>query len=533
MTEILLADLQARTVKGMLLPWNEASRPSNIGIIEFARGVLRIPRDPSVVTANIRHKREQPVGRATLLEDTDEGLVATFAIADTEEGDQLLLDISEGRMKRLSAEVKEIVRQGTKALSGALFGAAFVPEGAFDSAALYAELAEPVTTTEHTEDEFTDENGVKWRRVADIERTTETTESGTKTTTTTTAVEETESPTEGDEEEEETVPVPNTLEAAAAPRRRTTLRDVSEALAAKHFSGNSTLLASILAEEEYHSDDMLFAALNDIKSTYTGSVGVNIIQPQWINELWAGRRYQRKYIPLINNDTLTSYKVEGYEWVTKPEMAEWTGDKTNIHSNTPETAPYSATAKRYAGGHDIAREFRDWDVAPFWESYFAAMTDSYAKLTDDAALAALVAGATVVSAGSVPTDASKGVAALIDGALAVVEVGTPSFAIVGSGIYRDLLLTGKDHVAEFLSMSLGLEDGNLSGFRIIPSSAASLVGKVLVGAKSAATFRELPGSPIRTEALDQIKGGIDEALFGYALTYVENADGLAIVTAAS
>ena len=52
-------------------------------------------------------------------------------------------------------------------------------------------------------------------------------------------------------------------------------------------------------------------------------------------------------------------------------------------------------------------------------------------------------------------------------------------------------------------------------------------GKVIMGARPAISFYELGGgSPIRVEALDVAKGGIDSAVFGYVGTLVNRPGGI-------
>ena len=51
-------------------------------------------------------------------------------------------------------------------------------------------------------------------------------------------------------------------------------------------------------------------------------------------------------------------------------------------------------------------------------------------------------------------------------------------------------------------------------------------GSAIVGAKTAATFYELPGSPLRVEAEHLSHGGRDRALFGYTAHTLDNPDGL-------
>ncbi len=555
--ETLLANWEDRTVKGLLLPYGELSRTSNVGPVSFARGTLALPADPDVVGANRHHVREDPVGRAVALEDTDAGVVATFRIARTPEGDATLQAIHDKTLTKLSAEVRGLVRDAkdkTRALAGALFGAAFVTEGAFESAALYAELAE--STDVHMEDEYTDEAGITWRRVTDTSRevTTDTAPDGTVTTTATSTTTETvtEAPATGDTtnqggtvDPEETlaagaatVPatVPQTMLAGATPNQQTepvsnTIYQVAHALAA-YFGKGDTSLMEALAATSRNAGDLMFAALTDVK---VSGAGAAIIQPQWIGDVWAERSHVRKFAPLLAQAALTSFKVKGFKFTTKATGGDWAGDKTAVPSGSMATAEVSVDAARWAMGHDIAREFRDFDVPEFWVAYFQQGANSYSRWADTKALADVLAGATAVTAGAVPSGANPATVLLVDGALSVIatEEATPSWAVAGADVYRTLLLQERDDVIATLSLSLGLESGDLAGFRIIPSTSASLTGKVLVGAREAATFYELPGAPIRTEALDMVKGGIDTGMFGYAATVINNPAALALVAPAA
>ena len=49
---------------------------------------------------------------------------------------------------------------------------------------------------------------------------------------------------------------------------------------------------------------------------------------------------------------------------------------------------------------------------------------------------------------------------------------------------------------------------------------------MVAGTKAAGTFYELQGAPIRVEAIDIARGGIDEALFGYWATLLHDARGI-------
>jgi hypothetical protein len=113
----------------------------------------------------------------------------------------------------------------------------------------------------------------------------------------------------------------------------------------------------------------------------------------------------------------------------------------------------------------------------------------------------------------------------------VLEFAVPDFALIGADLYRQLALTTEVDKLAFLNASLGLEEGSLNGFRIVgaPASQTSLNGKVIVGASASTTLYELPGGPIRVEALDVAHGGIDAGLYGYYSLFTSDKRGVVSV----
>lgn len=512
-------DAEARTVRGLLLPWGEQSRVSGDGTapITFERGSVKVPQDVSVITANRHHDRYDPVGRATSVEDTDRGLVATFSIANTAEGDEFLEQYKTGTLRKLSGEFGQLVRNGAKAVSARLTGAGFVPEGAFASAALFAigdpveeePTEEPTEATEHQETETTDEAGNTVKRSEDT-----TVKQDGNTTTTTTVVVETIEPAEAPTGGEATVPnatVPSTLNASAHTEK----------------VDKATFLATVSAAVK---DPGMLASLSDVKISGAGAVGTGITVPEFVNEIWSGKRFERKVIPLISSGTLTALTTQGWRWTTAPEVDVWAGNKADIPSNAPKTEPVTWGLQRFAGGWDIAREFIDFGVTDVLDSFLRLAADSYAKKSDNYVLAQLLTGATVGTVGTTPDGVGEGMAKIVRGALRVIaNDATPSFALVAPDLYEDILFTKKDDTLAFLAMSLGLEEGSLESFKIVPHTGID-AGEVLVGDRQAAGAYELGGSPIRVNALDIARGGVDEALFGYIQTRIEYPTGLQLVT---
>jgi hypothetical protein len=514
---------EERTVRGLLLPWNEVSRTSASSTppISFKRGTVTVPSDVSVVSANRNHDRYDNVGRATAIEDTEQGLVATFSIARTEEGDEFLAQHKSGTLKKLSAEMKNIVRNGTDAVSARLTGAGFVPEGAFASAALFAlgdveeepvedeNTSTPKTTVEKTSEDFTDEDGV----------------THTRTTTVTTVI-------DGDTTTITTKEVITEPEALAEEDTTVTNPAVPGAIAgaSKTETKDKNAVFALLANAHREGDTTALMALQDIKISGANSLGDKIVQPEWVGEVWSGKQYQRKVIPLLQTTALTSLSTKGFRFTTKPTVSEWVGNKTDIPTSNAAVEEVTYGITRYAAGWDIAREWLDFNEWTLIDQFLRLAADDYARKSDNKVLSDMVAASTKGTVGSVPSGASPAVAKILRGALRVIAAdAAPSFALVAPDVYEEILFTKELDKLAFLGQGAGLEAGSFENFTYLPHNGLA-AGSVLVGAREAVTVAELPGAPIRVNALDIARGGIDEALFGYVQTRVEYPTGLQLVT---
>jgi hypothetical protein len=532
-TGTLYANAEDRIVSGLLLPYGEQGQ-TNIGKFSIEPGAVEIPADPDVVTLNVQHDHEEPVGRATELLDTPAGIVGTFRIANTPEGDTVLAEIASGTRSKLSAEVKNVVIRSRKAVSGFLFGAAIVEQGAFPSAALMAEFAED-TDGETVEAQILEvisdpEGNVEEIVVDDLPEQ---------------VIVDVVNPADGSVEQTVFVPetqpatpdnqgdipmgaatAPESLQAAKSAPVSESLPTVLAQLASAAKSGSRSLFAEIAQRDDAKAVTSLFAALSDVEYDSVGSAGINTHQPQWLGELWTGRTYERKYIPLISSGTMTALTMNAWRWTTKPAVSVWTGNKADVPSNAPATESFEVTGVRYAGAHDWAREFRDFGRTDVIESALRGMTESYAKVTDLATITALKAGATDVEA-----TGTTAFERIMDGVEAVLPTAVPTFAVIATDLYRELILTSNNDALAYLNAGLGLEGGNMAGFSIIPSDQLS-AGNVLVGSREAAISFELSGAPIRVEAENVSQGGFDMGLFGYHAAAVVNADALVLVAPA-
>lgn len=518
--ELLAAQTGDRTLTYRLLPFGEPGRTS-AGTVTASAHTIELPAEPGMVHLNLEHERTRPVGKAVSLVEDDDGITASFRIAQTSAGDDLLVEAAEGLRTGVSVELADIVIRNGAIVRGRLTGAGAVVAPAFPSAQLAAADVGELDDDEQDDDE-------------QDQQTPEPTDAPAPD-----APDDPETESAGADDDDQEDTMTDTTVTASAPADITTGRpgqrergpsahDVAQLLAAYHATQDQGALRAI--QELGHTQ--LFAALNDVKYDSSGAAGVNITQPGWLGQLWSGRQYRRRYMPLFGAvKPLTSLEVKGWKWNVKPGGDTWSGNKSAVPSNSPSTTGYTKRANKWAGGHDIAREFVDFPNPEFWESYVSAMNEDYAKDSDEGFLGEIVAAATPVTVGTVPSGAPEGLVKIVDGALHVLDYGAPAFAIMGKALWRDFILTPKDETLEFLSTSLGLEDGQVANFRVLPATTDDISDtQVLVGAAEAAEARELPGeTPLRVEALNLVNGGVDNAFFGYWTSIIHEAQALALV----
>lgn len=512
-------DPATRILRGILLPFGERSRTSISGAepIEFGDASITLPRDPSVVTLNRYHNRHDPVGRATLLEKWPQGVYSEFRIADTDEGDAYIRDNLDafgkpkpGSLRKLSAEVTDMVRDGVRAVRARLTGAALVTDGAFASAALFA--AEEAVAEEVASNLAEVVAGFR----GELDNLTTILDDLTK--------RDTEDPEDPDKKEE-------ALMGNIVPGDgiTTTPRPTLDGLFAAITRNDPDSLAP------YAGAGDLFALSTVQHSGPTSlTIGADTQETGYLGELWTRAPYQRRFVPLVGQATLTNYTMRGWRWVDgkRPEVGDYAGNTAEVPSNPVDTEPVDVTAARLAGGHRLDRRFRDFNDQAVIGSYLVNQTEDYKRKTDGKVLAAIGSAATTTAPGTVPAGIAKGLAAVVDGALGVIATeNRPSYALIDPALWRDIVLTPKDDVLAFLNAGFGLEEGDMAGFKLMPAAVGA--GKVLVGAKEALTYYELGDTPIRVDGVQPGNGAEDVAVFGYWATLTNNGAAIRSVTVAA
>lgn len=557
----VLANLEERTITGLLLPYGEEGR-TNVGRFTVMAGDITIPADPSVVSLNTDHDRFQPIGRASRLWDTAAGIMATFSIGRTAAGDAALADTTR---RSLSAEFKTGIKNG-RATGGVLAAAAKVARGAFPSAQVLAADAEPddaeastdgdTVASDHADETYTDDDGRTYKRVYDSE--TVETETGTETTTTitetTTDPNTTDPAAEPDATEEE---LPVTAAAVPATQRPGAPAAAARAAvegptAAEVMAAFATMRSPLLTATATADAEGVLAALQDITTDL--AAGGEVARPNWLGQLYQGIPYEREYITLGTLGTaITLAGKQGYTLHRGTAAApknrlgeEWAGNKSPISSGVGFTKGQTSDLFKWAFGADIAREFFDLPGAEeAVEAFFRLVLEDHLIWSDTKALETwrTVAGLPVTAKtypGVDGHDYANSLGMVIQGILAVkAKKGdgrrdTPTFIIANELAYEELIYTPKDLIPEFVNFTASTDwSGSGDGLvLVVGDTGITSTPSVIVGSGKAVEFDELPGGPLRIDALDLAKGGVDRAIHGYLQVFIVRAEAVVHIGAA-
>lgn len=242
--------------------------------------------------------------------------------------------------------------------------------------------------------------------------------------------------------------------------------------------------------------------------------GNGLLRDDWRGELWQADNSRRPMIEALGvaKELRTGSKIKGWAWDVKPDVQTYTGNKTNVPSNKPKTKAVEASVHRSAGGWDIDRIFIDLGEPGFLESFWAAAVADYKLDSETYCAATFLAGSFALPAA--PT--------LLQG---LGKLGS-SFAAIGAQL--DAIFIAPDLFEEYAQLTqaevpfwlanatgLSLRDQKATvGDLHIETHPSLADGQISAfDSRAADWFEKTP--PIRVNAIDLPKGGIDLGLFGY------------------
>jgi HK97 family phage prohead protease len=350
----LTADAAERTISGKIVPYDGEVGMTSAGAVVFERGAINIA-ESSKVKLLLEHDPKQPIGRAQFFNETEDGIYASFKISKSSRGTDALIEASEELRTGLSVGVMVNAAKPKKGVlyvsSADLLEVSLVQAAAFKSAAvtdIAASGNEAVEPTQPTESETVVED--------------------------TTAVEAT-----------------PTVEAAAVEAARPAVTAMAytkpriEVTAAKY--AENTIRAAL-------GDD---AARQWIAAAADTTDNAGLVPTRQIDSIInpLGTTI-RPSIDAISRGVLpdAGMTFEIPKITQMPTVAiEPEGD---AFSNTDQNSAFlSVTVQKYAGQQVFSVELLDRTSPAFFDELVRNMAAAYAKSTDAAVNAALIAGATV------------------------------------------------------------------------------------------------------------------------------------------
>ena len=509
---LLASDLTNRVLSYLLLPFGEPGNTS-AGTVTASAGTLTLPKDPSTLVANDEHDYKKPLARFTSLEETAEGIKASVRVLPTRAGDDLLAEAAEKVKTGISVEISSPVIRAGKLLAGVLDGAGFCVRPAFPSAQLTAsDVGEipgeedpapaevdaalppevPAVVTPEGESVLTEEE--KAAAIAAAEEAK--------------------------------------LNAAAVPPAapKNLLAHLAD------LAGKGKPAASVTAKPAVTLDQLTAALFNmggvtnpDLKAAAFDVITQTDMfdptsTPQYLDELAQARTYREVYSPLFAPAPLTGMEIEGWHIEKKPTVGTWdpafsgtapAETMNDIPTSEVTFKKESYTAKRIAGGNRFDRIHVDFPNPRAMAAFVREQDQAIVERLDVLSKAQFLSLA--VEKPATGSDAADVWAKLIFGVAHALKFGLPDYAVIGNDIWRQLKNTAKIDAREFLAAELGLEEGSLNGFGIIPADIddTAMNGRLFVGSKQACALHTPPGSVVRVDALELQKGALDKAVFGY------------------
>jgi HK97 family phage prohead protease len=474
----LTADSAARTISGKIVPFNGEVGNTSAGAVVFERGAINIA-DSSKVKLLLEHDPKQPIGRAQFFNETEDGIFASFKISKSSRGTDALIEASEELRTGLSVGVMVNAakpKNGVLYVSSAdLLEVSLVQAAAFKSAA--------VTDIAASEDEA-------------VEKTLPT-ESETATVETTPAVEAT-----------------PTVEAAAVEAARPAVTAMAytkpriEVTAAKY--AENTIRAAL-------GDD---AARQWIAAAADTSDNSGLVPTRQLSEIInpLGTTI-RPSIDAISRGVLpdAGMTFEIPKITQMPTVAiEPEGD---AFSDTDQNSSFlSVSVQKYAGQQTFSVELLDRTSPAFFDELVRNMAAAYAKTTNAAVNAALIAGATAdgTTTATYPTAAELlGVVARGSASVYSATAGLANpFArnmVVSTGQWSNIMSlndAGRPIYTASQPMNAGGAvaptslTGNVAGLNLYvdPTNAGDGDGTIIIVNPDAYTWYESPTYRLRAES---------------------------------
>lgn len=508
------ASTVTRTLIGDIIRYGVIGRTS-AGALKVRPGALTFPDDLTRVKLTKEHNRDESRGHLSELQLLTDRIRAAVKVSDGPEGDDALREATDKTRDGFSFDIVDAVVEGDEIVAGQVIAIGQVGIPAYDDTRIDTVAASQVSAPPTSGENMTPEQRA---RLDALRAQASRTAAEEAELVSLAAMESAPAAAAPAAETEATSPAAVSAPAAAPAAAELVTAAAAPAAApagvpitAGHSGAQVTespltrFVEALSASLRGDRSASITAALSDVTHAQHTA---NVSEDSWSGELWSGLEREPEFLDLFVEGELTSFDGRGWRWVTKPQTGDYAGNKADIPSNVVVTEPATWDAFRIAGGWDIDRKFFDFPDSAFIRSFFEAVREDIQYRRDMKVKNYILAQA-VAPVGLDPQTTLLKAARM---ALKHVKRNTKAkgtFVLVNDDDYDDLFDIVNDEVPAFMDL-LGVKPED---FR--PSEDVTQ-GLVIAGVKQAAKVRWLGGaSPIRVEAQNLTKAGIDDAFFTY------------------
>ena len=489
---VTAADTIKRTITGTIVTWNEQGNTS-VGPTIFAEDSIEM-KDVKLL---LEHDRTRPIGKMMKHKKTKAGIEATFKIANTMAGEDALVEATEGLRDGFSvgAQINEWtnVKGVMQITSASLEEVSLITDPAIESARV-----KEVAASENEE----------VKEDSDL------------------ATADSDKPTEGDQVSDTTAPAPAVEEAVEAAKvEATSPRPAFYTRPRLDPSPVKYLEATIKASLGDESARQYVAAAADT----TDNAG--LVPTRQLSEVINGlANTTRSNIDAISTGVLpdAGMSFEIPKITVLPTVAEVA--EAGTPSETDQNAAFvTVTVKKYSGAQKFSVELLDRSSPLFLNELLNNMSAQYAKVTDTAVNAALIAGATADSTTLATYPTAAELLGFVSRGAASVYTNTQRFArnIIANTSQWSNLMTLNDSGRPIYMASQPQNAGGV----VSPTSIRGVVagldlyvtantaattdtdGSMLIVDPAAYTFYESPTFQLRADVIGS--GEVYVSLYGY------------------
>jgi phage head maturation protease len=492
---ITAADSNSRTITGRIVTFEETGTAS-IGKVQFAKGSIEaVP-----VLLNLEHDRTRRIGKTLSIEANEQGIDATFKIANTTAGTDALVEASEGLRDGFSVEVYfdeyETLKDGTvRIIKGEMTGVALTSEPAIRSARV-----NEVAATTGEEPEVSDST-----------------------------VEPEETPTTEGDEVDNTVTNAETVETVEAAQ--------SVTANAKPAIGGSFTKPRLEFTAAKYLENTIRASLGDenarqyVAAAADVTDNAGLVPTRQLTEVINGlANTTRSNIDAISRGVLpdAGMSFEIPKITVMPTVAV-TAEGAAPSETDQNAAFVTVNVAKYAGQQTFSVELLDRTSPLFFNELLSNMAAAYAKATDTAVNAALISGATADATGVATYPTAAELLGIVARGAASVYAGTQGFAqniIMNTSQWANAMTLNDSgrpiYNASQPSNAGGVVRpdsirGNIAGLDLFvtanTAATTDLDGSILIVNPAAYTWYESPTYRLRADVI--ASGQISVSVYGY------------------